>query len=165
MALFNTTETLQGNPHMIPAISEAISGYFAQKGYAVKTEDGYAGGKMISITKGGLFRSILGMKTALNVVLTPMGKTIHFKAGVGLFGTQALPSFITLLVCWPVLVTQVWGLITQARMDDDALRIARQVINGEADALDLGLTKCKHCGKTLAHDAKFCPYCGNQAAA
>lgn len=167
MATFSTTETLIGHPNAVPAMSKAICDYFESEGYSVKEEEGYTGGKEISITKGGMFKALLGLRTALKVSLQPMGETIGFKASAGIFGMHAIPTFITLWVCWPVILTQIWGLIKQSRLDDKALEIAQSVLskyNYSGNEHTFG-GYCHHCGRSIPNGTRFCPHCGNQMCA
>lgn len=167
MATFSTTETLVGRPYVIPAISKAICDHFESEGYSVKEEEGYTGGKEISITKGGMFKAALGLRTALKISLQPVGETIKFKASAGIFGMQAIPTAITLFFWWPVLITQIWGLIKQSHLDDDALEIAKSVLSnyppsGQACASG---SYCHHCGSSIPNGTRFCPHCGNRMCA
>lgn len=129
MGTFKTTELLNGNPSMISHISSVMAQEFKNEGYEVKVVNLPAGGKDISITKGGLFKAILGLKTALKITLEPWGDKIRFDTNVGLFGLQVIPAAIVFFVTWPVIITQVWGLIQQSKLDDKALDIAKREIN------------------------------------
>lgn len=128
MGTFKTSKMLYGNPTLIPIISSAIIEEFRKEGYDVTTQDLMSGGKDISITKGGMFKAIIGMKTALKISLKPYDNKIQFEAGVGIFGLQAIPSAIALFVAWPVMITQIWGLVQQSKLDDKALEIAESVL-------------------------------------
>lgn len=128
MGTFKTSKMLYGNPTLIPIISSAIIEEFRKEGYDVTTQDLMSGGKDISITKGGMFKVIIGMKTALKISLKPYDNKIQFEAGVGIFGLQAIPSAIALFVAWPVMITQIWGLVQQSKLDDKALEIAESVL-------------------------------------
>jgi hypothetical protein len=55
-------------------------------------------------------------------------KSIAFEAGVGIFGQQAIPTIISMFFFWPVLLTQIWGLIQQSNLDDKAAEIVEKVI-------------------------------------
>lgn len=128
MGVFKTSKLLYGNPSLIPHISSVMAQEFRNDGYEVQVVDLPSGGKDVSITKGGLFKAIIGMKTALEITLVPKGNKIQFDAGVGLFGLQVIPAAIALFVTWPVLLTQMWGLIQQSKLDDKALDIAEREI-------------------------------------
>lgn len=128
MATFNTKQTLYASPSLIPDIAERIKEDFLRDGFEVSTDALSSGGYDISITKGGTFKAVLGMKTALKVTLLPLGGNINFEAGVGIWGQQAIPTIISMFFFWPVLLTQMWGMIEQSQLDDKALSIAQSVI-------------------------------------
>lgn len=107
MGAFNTKTILNGNPSLIPAIADRICQIFAVDGYEINRDNLMSGGIDISVTKGGTFKAILGMKKALKITLVPQNNSISFEAGVGIFGQQALPTVISMLFFWPVLLTQI----------------------------------------------------------
>lgn len=122
-----------------------------------------SGGYDISITKGGIFKAILGMKTALKVSLIPQGNSIYFEAGVGIWGQQAIPTVISMLFFWPVLITQIWGMVEQSKLDDKALEIAQDVISmscNNASFNNNGGKYCTVCGTQNTETANFCSGCG-----
>ena len=173
MGAFNTKAVLNGSHSLIPAIADRICREFAAEGYEINREDLISGGVDISVTKGGFFKAVLGMKTALKITLVPQDNAIDFEAGVGIFGQQAIPTVIMLFFAWPVLLTQMWGLIQQSSLDDKALAAAQAVImensggcayTGGASATVppvSGLAKfCTNCGAKLPANARFCSSCG-----
>lgn len=165
MATFNTKQVLFGSPSLIPTIANRIREKFQNDGYEVSVEALSSGGYDISITKGGFFKVVLGMKTALKVTLLPLGNNIHFEAGVGIWGQQAIPTIISMFFFWPVLITQIGGMIRQAKLDDQALRIANEVIymNNHSQSSTSQSYKnkfCTNCGTQNGPFAKFCRECG-----
>ena len=128
MGTFSTKKILYGSTTLIPTIANRIQEEFQNDGYEVAMDALSSGGYDISITKGGIFKAVLGMKTALKVTLLPQGSNIHFEAGVGIWGQQAIPTVISMLFFWPVLLTQIWGMVEQSKLDDKALEIAKDVI-------------------------------------
>lgn len=124
MGTFTSEKILYGNPKYIPVMGERICQEFARDGFETNMEDMAGGGVDISLAKGGKFKAALGMKSALKVTIAPRNGTIHIKAGVGIFGQQLLPSAITVLVFWPVIVAQVWGMVQQSKLDDRAIALA-----------------------------------------
>lgn len=172
MGAFNTKTILNGNPQLIPAIADRICQTFAADGYEINRDNLMSGGVDISVTKGGVFKAIVGMKTALKITLIPQTNSISFEAGVGIFGQQALPTVISMLFFWPVLLTQIWGLIQQSDLDDKALAAAQAVVNeaGGYTSSNFGSVTpppvpgagkfCTNCGAKLAENAKFCSNCG-----
>lgn len=169
MGTFNTKKELYGNPSLIPAIANNIVDDFQRDGYEVRCEELISGGRDISLTKGGMFKAVLGMKTALKVTLIPNGNSISFEAGIGIFGQQTIPTIIMLFFAWPVLLTQIWGLVQQADLDDRALRIAEATIGRGSSSSQTPPPVpssgnngkfCTNCGSQLPAGAKFCSNCG-----
>ena len=166
MAAFSKKKILYGSPSLISDIANHIMEEFRKDGYEVSMDALSSGGYDISITKGGIFKAVLGMKTALKVTLLPQGNKIHFEAGVGIWGQQAIPNVISMLFFWPVLITQIWGLVEQSKLDDKALEIAQDVIcmNNHVgfphSDNNVGGKFCTNCGASVPADAKFCPECG-----
>lgn len=84
MGTFCTKKILYGSTALIPAIANSIREKFQNDGYEVAMDALSSGGYDISITKGNIFKAVLGMKTALKVTLLPQDNNIHFEAGVGI---------------------------------------------------------------------------------
>lgn len=51
---------------------------------------------------------------------------IEFEAGVSVVKQQLIPTLITMFVCSPVVIAQVWGMIKQSKLDEKALAIAER---------------------------------------
>lgn len=166
MGTFNTKKTLFASPALIPAIAEQITRDFQAEGYEAISETLTSGGAEVSVSKGGMFKSVVGMKTALKISLTPQNGSIVFDAGVGIFGKQLVPTLVMWYVGWPILLTQIWGLIQQSKLDDKALTIAEKVIadSGETANEDTPLSAayrfCTACGTKNLETANSCCGCG-----
>ena len=165
MGTFSTKKILYGSTSLIPTIANRIQEEFQSDGYEVAMDALSSGGYDISITKGGLFKAVLGMKTALKVTLLPQSSSIHFEAGVGIWGQQAIPTVISMLFFWPVLLTQIWGMIEQSKLDDKALEIAEGVVymNSNTDAASASSAGSKFWtswGTQNAESGSFCSGCG-----
>ena len=166
MGTFNTKKTLFASPALIPAIAEQITRDFQAEGYEAISETLTSGGAEVSVSKGGMFKSVVGMKTALKISLTPQNRSIVFDAGVGIFGKQLVPTLVMWYVGWPILLTQIWGLIQQSKLDDKALTIAEKVIadSGETANEDTPLSAayrfCTACGTKNLETANSCCGCG-----
>ncbi len=166
MATFNTKKILYASPSLIPIIAARIQESFVIDGYEVAMDPLSSGGYDISITKGGVFKAVLGMKTALKVTLLPQDGRILFEAGVGIWGQQAIPTVISMLFFWPVLITQIWGMVSQAKLDDKALEIAQDTVMQHATTAgnspaNVDKKFCTHCGTQNQATAKFCSDCGD----
>ncbi len=168
MGVFNTQKILTCPPSLIPAMADAISKNFKEKGYDVERESSDAGSAVLSMTKGGVFKAVLGMKTALKVKLIPQDGAVNFDAGIGIWGQQAIPTFIMMFVAWPVILTQVWGMVQQSNLDDEALSVAESVIAEYDNSLTAGgqthssAQYCPKCGAKNPAAAKFCNECGER---
>lgn len=156
-------------------VAEELCGHFSRLGYAVKSESSATGSRLVSISKGGAFKSVLGMKTALNIELEPVGEGVSVRASIGVFGQQAVPTALMLFVAWPVVITQIWGLVQQSKLDDEAVDFAERVIldrarssppAGRAAEAPAGRSApifCTECGARISAGAKFCGQCGAKA--
>lgn len=145
---FSSKRVFMADPSFIPAVAEELFLQFKAEGYNVKQENLISGGVDISITKGGIFKAIAGMKTALKITIKPDDSHIVSEAGVGIFGQQAIPTIISMLFFWPVLLTQTWGLIQQSKLDDHAMEL-----------IEKSLQRLNVSGKTTTNGS-FCPECG-----
>lgn len=172
MATYSKKKLLTAYSSQINSMAEAIQTDFVRDGFEVNVDTLMSGGKDISITKGNLFKAVLGMRSALKVTLIPQTEGVLFEANVGIYGQQAIPTVISMLFFWPVLITQIWGLVEQSSLDDRALSIAEQAIAGgsssSASASSFTSTStftgnhkfCTNCGAKLDGASKFCSNCG-----
>jgi hypothetical protein len=94
----------------------------------------------VSIRRGGTFKAIIGLKTALNVRIEPVANGTKVEAGVGIFGQQAIPTAITLLVFWPVIIAQVWNMAQEAKLDEEALGVAEESLKAHSSKAPSGAT-------------------------
>lgn len=183
MPVFNSTRLIPVMVDDLAPIAHDVMTHFRLQRYEVTGQPVASGGWHISIVKGTLFSALLGMKTALNIELTPAGTATHAKAGVGIFGRQVMPALIARFVAWPVWFTQIWGLVQQAKLDDEALDAVERSLYGRtmtvtpvsaeatarskagSTASGAGTTPpasafCTECGTSVPRTAKFCSECG-----
>lgn len=163
MATFKSERFIKTDLKELGIVANSVKDHFEATGYAVLMEEN-ALGYFISISKGGIFKAVLGMKTALNVEIRSMEGGISASAHVGIFGQQLLPSMISLFIAWPVLVTQITGLVKQSKLDDEALEVIEQSVRkieaGAGSHRNDGNGFCTACGSRLPAQAKFCSECG-----
>lgn len=119
MGAFSSQKTLYGDTTKIPQVADQIRQAFVNEGYEVRIEDP-ASGQRIFISKGGLFKAALGLRTALEVTMTPIA------SGVSVVKQQLVPTLITMFVFAPVVIAQVWGMVQQSKLDEKALAIAEK---------------------------------------
>lgn len=171
MGVFKSSQMFPITVSDLTPVANDVTEYFKQKGFEVAKEKTLIGGWDISITKSGIFKTVLGLKSALKVEIEPMGTSTNVKAGVGVFGAQVVPVILLYFVGWPILVTQIWGLIQNSKLDEEALECARDSLVRHssagidpAKAVPAAVTKrCVNCGEQLSSLVKFCHFCGTKA--
>ena len=84
---------------------------------------------------------------------------------IGIFGKQLLPSAISMLVFWPVLIAQIVGLVQQNNLDKEAYQIIEEGIKAcENQAVNRTIAGnyCPFCGNSMPAGSVFCPSCGKK---
>lgn len=165
MGTFKSSKTLYFSPSLISGIAGAIETEFRNDGFEVQSQPLVSGGYDISVAKGGMFKAVLGLKSALKISLEPRGGNIFIEAGVGIFGQQAVPTAISMLFLWPVLITQIWGMVRQSNLDERAIEIAESYIARQNHSVAMASQSqfgkfCTTCGAPQSDNAKFCNSCG-----
>lgn len=166
MGTFKSSRIIDGSPALIPQAASEVMNYFLAEGFDVTGDALISGGYDISVAKGNMFKAVLGMNTALKILIRPQSGQILVEAGVGIFGQQALPTVISMLFFWPILVTQIWGIVQQSKLDEKAIEIAEASIaknrtNETAKTSAAPNQKfCTNCGAANTESAKFCGECG-----
>lgn len=168
MAIFAAQREFPVAPADLAPAAEHVANHFQAQGYEVQTDRSALGDYYISLHKGGLFKSVLGMKTCLQIELHKGVGTTSARAAIGVWGHQVIPAVIMMFVFWPVLVTQLWGLVTQAKLDDEAIAaVAEGLLRCAAvpvAATGERASFCPQCGAPLPAGALFCPRCGTRVA-
>jgi hypothetical protein len=132
MGTFNSSKTVPYHVEDLSPVAQEVMDHFEQQDYEVTVTNIPTGGVQVSIRRGGTFKAIIGMKTALNIKIEPVANGTTVDAGVGIFGQQAIPTAITLLIFWPVLVAQVWNMAQESKLDEEALRVAEQSLKAHS---------------------------------
>ncbi len=171
MSVFQSTKYFPFSVPDLSPVANDVMENFRRQGYEVKGEQTVSQGWNISVHKGNIFKSVLGMKTALNIEIETTGTGTLAKAGVGIFGLQAIPTAIMLFVAWPILLTQIWGLVQQAKLDDEALLYIERCLTARSGKLSGSVPHvaevskggfCTQCGADLQTTCNFCPNCGKK---
>ncbi|MGR9116337.1 MAG: zinc ribbon domain-containing protein [Gammaproteobacteria bacterium] len=171
MAMFNSIKMFPIVVDDLEPIANDVMDHFKKQNFDVEAEQTITGGWDISLAKGNMFKAVLGMKTALKVSIEPSQSITTAKAGIGIFGAQAVPSVISMFFLWPVLITQIWGMVKQSSLDDEALECVEASLKAHAPAAfgqRGGLSDsafCTECGTNIQAGAKFCPQCGAKVTA
>jgi hypothetical protein len=129
---FNSTKTVPYVVDDLAPVAQEVKSYFESQEFEATQTNLPAGGVQVSIRRGGTFKAIIGMKTALNIKIEPVAGGTQVDAGVGIFGQQAIPTMITALVFWPVIIAQVWNMAQEAKLDEEALGVAEESLKAHA---------------------------------
>jgi hypothetical protein len=132
MGTFNSSRTVPYQVEDLAPVAQDVMGHFESQDFEVTQTPISTGGVQVSIRKGGTFKAIIGLKTALNIKVEPQANGTRVEAGVGIFGQQAIPTAITLLVFWPVVIAQVWNMAQESNLDEEALRVAEESLKAHS---------------------------------
>ena len=174
MGLFKSTRIIPLTADLTPVV-ERVKTYFALQGYQVESTPSLGGSWHISLTKGGTFKAVLGLQTALNIEVQPTSIGTMVTATVGIFGRQVIPSLIARFYAWPVMLTQISGLVQQAKLDEEVLNCVEEALRLQAGAVSAGVPAagapatrapvfCTSCGRPVESSARFCAECGMKVA-
>ena len=140
MGTFNSSKTFPYVVENLAPIAQEVIRHFESQDYKVTDTPIATGGVQVSIRRGGTFKAIIGLKTALNVKIEPVANGTRVEAGVGIFGQQAIPTAITLLVFWPVIIAQLWNMAQEAKLDEEAIRVAEESLKAHSSKAPSGVT-------------------------
>ena len=168
MGTFKSSKVFFASPALMDTIVKDIELTFTGENFSVKKDELFSGGYDISLTKGKFFKAVLGMRSALKVLIQPREGNIYVEAGIGIFGQQVVPSIITMLFFWPVLIAQLWGIVKQAKLDDKVMDVIQDSITRNTiSTIPGGSTQpsnemkfCTECGTNVPSSSKFCGECG-----
>lgn len=167
MGAFSSTKTIPMVVADLGPVANDLVLHFQRQGYETTSVSTLTGGWDVSITKGGIFKSVIGTKTALKIEITADSNQTGVRASVGIFGLQAIPSAISLLLFWPLLATQIFGLVRQSHLDEEAIACIEDSLrthaaqNGTAPSRPSRQQRfCVECGAANGPDAMFCAKCG-----
>ena len=132
MGTFNSTKTVPYVVDDLGPVAQDLVRYFEGQDFETTQTNLPAGGVQVSIRRGGTFKAIIGMKTALNIKVEPLQGGTQVDAGVGIWGQQAIPTMITALVFWPVIISQVWNMAQEAKLDEEALGVAEESLKAHS---------------------------------
>ncbi len=176
MGVFNAIRQFNLPQDKMGAVANDVMAALRAQGYDVEGQALLGGGWDISVARGGTFKAVLGLKTALKISLAPRGAgQMIAEASIGIFCQQAIPTVLMLFVAWPVLITQIWGVVQQSKLDDTVMRLIAEAIQRQcpeaaaaaavvAAGVGNGGSFCPQCGTALTAGAKFCTACGARVA-
>ena len=142
----------------IPKIATSVQSELISQGYDVTRNELANGDIFLSITKSGFFRAISGFKTAINLSLRPIsGNRFEAASKFGLWDTQSLPTALSLLVFWPILVTQILGYNAQRKLNDKIIALVRKSLEEAKNNAEAGSGFRPDYGTQCGESAAFVP--------
>lgn len=174
-------------------VARELAEHFKQRSYQVECNQSPDGAWEVGITRGGVFKAVVGLKSAMKVSLEASPQGTMVRAKVGIFGKQAVPTAITMLVWWPAVFVQIGEIIREAGLDDEAIRVVEVILRRaqrlggspgggiqpvpkapsgapEASAVagrdgpSSAEAFCTGCGARLDASSAFCAACGHPRA-
>ena len=118
MGLFKSTQLFYDVSGYADDVASSLMSTLRYDGYEVDGVKLPSGEWDISVKKGNLIKAVLGLQTALKILISPANPHVYVKAGVGIFGQQAIPAILTFCVWWPFAIPQIWGVIKQVKLDN-----------------------------------------------
>ena len=160
---FTSSRVFTVSPDRIPDMARMLEIELRQEGYETRSDTLLGGDIIVSLSKGGLFKAVVGMKTALKVELRAEDGNVLAKTSVGIWGHQIVPTVIMLLWFWPIIITQIWGLVQQSRLDTHVMEILAEEAKRDIGVVDVTSDDqaahfCSECGKPVT--GNFCANCG-----
>ncbi len=130
MGVFQSQKTVPVQMTDLAPVAQAVASHFQAKGFEVKSQRTDKGWH-VSVSKADTFKVVMGTKTALNVEIEPKGNGTEISAGIGVFGQQS--GGLGSIMAGPLMITQLWGMVQQSKLDDEALAVAEKALH-EASA-------------------------------
>src|ERR671912_1331736 len=110
MGTFNSSKTVPYVVEDLAPVAQEVMRHFEDQDYEVTETHIPTGGVQVSIRRGGTFKAIIGLRSALNIRIEPVANGTRVEAGGGGFGQHGLPTAITLLVFLPVVFPPGWNM-------------------------------------------------------
>src|ERR687894_1751925 len=132
MGTFNSSKTVPYVVEDLAPVAQEVMRHFESQDYEVTETHIPTGGVQVSIRRGGTFKAIIGLKTALNIKIEPQANGTRIEAGVGIFGQQAIPTAITLLVFGREIIAREWNMAKEPRLNKEVLGVAEQSLKSHS---------------------------------
>ena len=170
MAIFNEKRTIYGHIDNIEYVLNDVKLYFEAKKFEVHVESNLDSG-FISITKGGIFKSVTGLKVALNTSLKIQNDNVFVESKIGAFGSKVAVLLVGVyVIAWPLAVSAALGMILQTNLNKEMMeQIAKSIYfhsnksisNTSRTYIEENRT-CTGCGCILPSNADYCSECGKK---
>lgn len=172
MGIFRSSRYYPVVPDDLEQVANEVLEHFRTEGYQVEGEPSLARGWYISITEDSLFKTVLGLKTALNIEIEQTSHGTNAEAGIGIFGRKVIPALLLRFIFWPLAVGQIIGMVRQARLDEKALELIGERLEAHGSSTSATAPPnedvpeeeelfCPGCGTRQPADSSFCLACGD----
>lgn len=157
MGKFSSSKVFAAPQEFIPFASRKIRSSFESEGFNYAVESESANRLVVTVTKGNLFKQIVGLKQGLEITLSNNDGKVSVNAKGTVIKDQLIASALAWFIAWPVIIPQVVGMINQSNLDEKAI----DVVSSAFKEFDAEKTMfCPHCGTKVSRNDTCCPNCG-----
>jgi hypothetical protein len=99
-------------------LTRAAQGWLSAEGFKCQRLLREDGGIVIQIEKGGGWRKVLGMSTAVHIVFHQVENTVNVEIGNGRWLDKAAAGTLSILILWPLAITAGIGAWQQTKLPE-----------------------------------------------
>jgi hypothetical protein len=159
-------------------LAHSLNDWYRSQHFEVQMLDVHGGGVLVQASKGG-WRNVVGISSALNVVLRQNGSTLSVEVGAGKWLDKAAAGAVgavSLAVLWPLAVAAAWGAWKQSQLPKQTYDFIQQFITmkesseslsqvqlslNQSSDLNVSFKFCPACGNSVGEADRFCSKCGH----
>lgn len=108
-------------------LTHAVTEWFEFQNYQVQDLQLSNGDKVIQARQGG-WRNMLGLSSALNIVLRHQDNTLTVEIGAGKWADKAVVGAVSMFVLWPLAFTAAYGAWQQQKLPQRTFDFIQQYI-------------------------------------
>ncbi len=117
---------------------QALTDWYRAQKFEVQVLDMPGGGVVVQARQPEAWRAVLGMSSALNVVLRRQGDDLLVEIGAGKWVDKAIAGAAGLFILWPLFFTAAYGAWNQSRLPQRTFEfIERFLATGRVPAADV----------------------------
>ena len=158
------TRTFQVSKIDLSDLANNLSDWYRSQRFEVQMLDVHGGGILVQASKGG-WRDIVGISSALNVVIRQGDSTLYVEIGPGKWLDKAAVGAISVAIFFPLAIAAGWGAWRQSQLPKQTYDFIQQFITvrGYCQPSSLEQVSTSLSSKSLdsSDSFKFCSACGN----
>lgn len=112
----------------LPGLVQAMDEWFQFQKYEVQVLELPGGDRVIQARQGGAWRNMLGLSSALNIVLRQRNADLVVEIGAGKWADKAIVGTVSLFVLWPLAFTAAYGTWQQSKLPQRTFDFIQQFI-------------------------------------